>query len=252
MGSLGLEGRVAVVLGGTRGIGRAISHDLAERGALVAVTGRSEKAAQEVVDEIAGSGGTGVALGFDISDVEATRAAIDGLVEQTGRLDVAVANAGISPHYLRAENLTPEVWDEMFAVNLRGVFFAIQAAGRHMLVSGSGSIVTISSATAQMLVHHGLPYTATKGGLDSLALSLAGEWADRGIRVNSVAPGYTETDMTASMREGGGSLAKSLIDRTVLKRWATPEEIARLVGFLASDDASYITGRIHRVDGGIS
>jgi 3-oxoacyl-[acyl-carrier protein] reductase len=245
------EGKVALIIGGTRGIGRSAVLALAEAGADVIVVGRSLDTAQAVATEALQFGGTSLAIAVDVADTDAMQAATDRVVEQFGRLDILVANAGISPYWMRAEQITPAIWDELMAINLRGAFFSIQAAGRHMLAQGSGSIVAISSVTSAVGVSKGLPYVATKGGMDAMTRSLAVEWAGRGVRVNGVAPGYVATEMTHGMRENPG-LADTLLSTVPMDRFAEPEEIASVIAFLGSDAASYITGQILIVDGGFA
>lgn len=245
------QGKVALVVGGTRGIGRAIVLALAEAGATVIATGRSLEGAQAVAAEAAQLGVESFPLAFDVSDPGASANAVVEVVQRYGRLDVMVGNAGISPYWMKAELLTPAIWDEIMAVNLRGLFFCVQAAGRQMLAQGCGSIISVSSVTASVGVVRGLPYTASKGGLDSMTRSLAVEWADRGVRVNGVAPGYIATDLTHGMRENPG-LTKSLLSAVPMRRFGLPEEVAGMVTYLASDAASYVTGQTFILDGGLA
>lgn len=240
-----LTGKIAVVVGASRGIGRACALALAERGADVRPSGRDAASSQAVVDAIAQRGGTAAPLVCDVQDVEGTRAALAGV----GAIDVLVANAGVNPYFARPETLEPEQWDTVVDVNLRGAFFAVQAAGRAMLERG-GSIVAISSASVLVGAARGLPYTASKGGLDAMVRSLALDWAPHGVRVNSVAPGYVETDLTAGLRDND-QLADGLLAKVPLGRFGRAEEIAAVVCFLASDAAGYVTGQTVFVDGGM-
>lgn len=242
-------GKVALVVGGTRGIGRACCLQLARAGAIVVVSGRSEENAQDVARALGEMGAEASIAVHDVSDVDATSAVIDEVNERYGRIDALVANAGMNPYFLRAEKLTPEVWDTSMGVNLRGLFFAVQAAGRHMLDAGGGSIVTMSSVTAQRGTLRGLPYVAAKGGLEAMTRTLAVEWADRGVRVNGVAPGYIETDLTEGLRQHEG-LRTMLLSKVPAARFGAAEEVAALVAFLVSDASAYMTGQVLNVDGG--
>ncbi|MBD3759252.1 SDR family NAD(P)-dependent oxidoreductase [Rhizorhabdus sp.] len=245
------KNKIILVIGGTRGIGRAAVLTLADVGATVIVTGRALELAETVAAEARARGAEAFAWAMDIGDPHASRTAIDAIAARFGRIDALVANAGISPYWIRSDHITPEIWDELMAVNLRGTFFAVQAAGRHMLTQGSGSIVTVSSVTATVGVNRGLPYVATKGGLDAMIRTLAIEWADRGVRVNGVAPGYVATDLTHGMRNNPG-ITDHLLGEVPMGRFAEPEELAGTIVHLCSDAASFITGQIFVVDGGFA
>ncbi len=247
----GCAGKVALVVGGTRGIGRASALALASAGATVIVAGRSLETANEVANAAVALGARAEAMALDIADPAQSKVAIDEVANRHGALDILIANAGISPYWTRAENVTPEMWDTLMNVNLRGAFFAVQAGSMHMLKNGGGSIVSVSSVTAVVGVTRGLPYVASKGGMDAMTRSLAIEWADRQVRVNGVAPGYIATDMTHGMR-GNDTLKQSLLDTVPMARFADPEEVASVIAFLASDAASYITGQTIVVDGGFA
>lgn len=244
------RGKVALVAGGTRGIGRASVLALADAGATVIAAGRSIEAAEAVAAEACALGVDAVGILLDVADPTASQHAVDQVVARCGKLDILIANAGISPYWDRAENITPQMWDEVMNVNLRGAFFVVQAAGRQMLTQKAGSIVSISSVTAVYGVSRGLPYVASKGGMDSMTRSLAVEWAPY-VRVNGVAPGFVSTEMTHGMRQNEG-LKQSVIDLGLLGRLAEPEEIAPTIVLLASDAGSFITGQTFIVDGGMA
>ncbi len=244
-----LAGRVTLVTGGSRGIGAAISRQLAAAGAKVGVNyTANQEAADAVVAAIVAAGGEAVAIAGDVSDPEAALAMVDATEEAFGDdLWNLVANAGITRDNL-ISRITPEDWDRVIDVNLGGTFHVARAASRKMLRKKRGSIVTMSSVVG---LHGNLGqtnYAASKGGVIALTKALAKELGSRGIRVNCVAPGYISTDLTDALND---DIRGILLAQTPLGRLGEPDDIASTVRFLLSDDAAFITGAVLSVDGGL-
>lgn len=246
-----LASQVAVVIGGTRGIGRALSLGLARAGASVVVSSRSAEAVAAVVSEIDALGMPALGVPADVSRFDDVEALMRAAVERFGRIDVLVNNAAINPLWKRAERLTLEDWDSIMAVDLRGAFFACQAAGKVMLEQRSGRIVNVASVTALRGTARGLPYTAAKAGLIAVTQTLAAEWCAHGIRVNAVAPGFFATDLTRGLMDNEG-LYRDIVAKVPMQRFAQPEEMVGMVVYLASEASSYVTGQVFVVDGGYS
>jgi 3-oxoacyl-[acyl-carrier protein] reductase len=245
---LTLEGKGAIVTGGSRGIGRAVSVMFGRLGARVAVNYvRNEAAARETVDAVAAAGGEAFAVQADVSQPAATQRLVATAVERFGALDVLVVNQGI---WKRAsiDAMTPEQWDETLNVNLRGAYAICHHAARRMIPKRSGAIVMIASTSGQRGEAHYSHYSASKGALISFTKSLAAELAPHGIRVNGVAPGWVTTDMTREALEGPGRA--DALRPIPLGRPGLPEEIAGPVAFLASELSSYVYGEILSVNGG--
>ena len=241
-----LENRVAAVSGSTRGIGRAIVEAMLAEGARVVVNSRDPKAAEATARAL---GANAAAVGADVSTPEGAQALVDGAVSAFGRLDVMVANAGVN--IVRdAVDYTAEEWRAVLATNLDGVFYTAQRAGRAMLQQGSGSVIAIASVTSFNAFPRRAAYATSKAAVAMLVKVLAAEWAAGGVRVNAVAPGYVHTDLIEGLRQEGKVDLEALRRRTPMGRLAAPEEVARATVFLASDDASYITGETLLVDGG--
>ncbi|MCB0353735.1 MAG: 3-oxoacyl-[acyl-carrier-protein] reductase [Bdellovibrionales bacterium] len=243
-----LEGRVALVTGGSRGIGRAICVELADRGAQVIVNFRSNEAeAEETVKLCAEKGGQAFALQFDVADSAQVDQAFAALKERTGRLDILVNNAGISKDGLILR-LKDEDWHSTLSTNLHGAFYTVRAAAKIMVKARCGSIVQMSSVVGEMGNAGQVPYVSSKAGMLGLTKALARELAPRGIRVNSITPGFIETDMTAELDE---NLKQEHFKAIPLGRYGKPEDVAHAVAFLVSDEAAYITGQTIGVNGGM-
>jgi len=241
-----LTGRVALVTGASRGIGKAIAAKLAARGAQVVAAARGENA-RPTADEITAAGGKAEAVALDVTESGAAEAAIAAVVAKHGRIDVLVNNAGITKDQLLLR-MKRDDWDAVLGTNLTAAFALTQAALKPMLKARQGRIICISSVVGQSGNAGQANYAASKAGLIGFAKSVALEVASRGITVNVVAPGLIDTDMTRALTEGAhGDWAA----RIPLKRLGTPDDIASAVCFLASDEASYITGQVLAVNGGM-
>ena len=242
-----LKGRDAFVTGAARGIGRGIARGLAEAGARVALVDRDGSGARSAAGELAGEGLECLALEADVTRRDQVEAAIEAILERWGRLDIAVNNAGIC-HNVPAEAMSEQEWDRVLDLDLRAVFLCAQAAGRRMIAQGSGSIINIASMSAQV-VNFPQPqaaYNAAKAGVVQLTRSLAAEWAPHGVRVNSISPGYVNTDLL----EPAKSLHPQWKQLTPQKRFGEPWEIAAAAVYLASEAARFCTGTDLVVDGG--
>jgi 3-oxoacyl-[acyl-carrier protein] reductase len=241
-----LTGKVALVTGASRGIGRAIAGGLAAQGALVIAAARGDNA-RASVDAIAAAGGRAEALTLDVTDAAAVEAAPGDIVKRHGRLDIVVSNAGVTRDQLLMR-MKRDDWDAVLATNLTATFLLAQAAMRPMLKQKGGRIIAISSVVGQTGNAGQSNYAASKAGLIGFAKALAREVASRSITVNVVAPGMIETDMTRALAERAQIDWSSQIP---LGRLGTVDEVAAAVSFLASDEASYITGHVLAVNGGM-
>jgi 3-oxoacyl-[acyl-carrier protein] reductase len=238
-----LDGKVALVTGGSRGIGAAISRELAKAGAKVVLNYR---AGQEAADEVAGEIG-GLAVRADVSKPEEVQALIERVEGELGDVDALVNNAGVTRDTLIAR-MTDDDWQTVIDTNLRGTFNTSRAVSRKMLRRRAGSIVNLSSVVGV----HGNPgqanYAASKAGIIGLTKALARELGSRGVRVNAIAPGYISTELTDVLNDEQRGL---ILQNTPLGRLGEPEDVARAVRFLCSDEAAFITGEVLLVDGGL-
>ena len=244
-----LSEKTALVTGGTRGIGRAIVKMLADAGARVAFTYRSSTdAAEALVEELEAAGAEALSLQGDVAAFDTAQAHVDAVLERWDTLDVLVNNAGITRDGLMLR-LTEEDWDDVIDTNLKGVFNYAKAAYRPMMGQRSGTIVNISSVVGTSGNAGQTNYAASKSGIVGFSKSLAKELGGRNVRVNVVAPGYVQTDMTDELSDDARD---SILDAVPLDRLAEPEDVAQAVLYLASPAAAYITGHVLHVDGGLS
>lgn len=243
-----LHGKVAVVTGGNRGIGKGIAVGFAEAGAAVAIVARDEKMSQESLADLETIGNKAVSVKADVTKRAELESAMAFISELLGPIDVWVNNAGIGAH-ADALTLSDLEWRRMFETNLDSVWMASQIAGRHMVARGSGSIINIGSISGMIINRpqwHS-PYGISKAAVHHLTRSLAAEWAPKGIRVNAIAPGYVKTEIASSEYEEYRHYWR---DEVPMQRYATADEIAPAALLLASDAGSFITGSVFVVDGG--
>ncbi len=244
-----LTGKIALVTGASRGIGRQIAVTLAGYGATVVVNYNGSQAkAEEVVKEIETNGGHAEAVQCNVAEFEQAKALIDGVVKTYGRLDILVNNAGITRDNLIMK-MSEEDFDAVLSTNLKGAFNCVKHVARQMLKQKSGRIINISSVSGVMGNAGQANYCASKAGVIGLTKSVARELGSRGITSNAVAPGFIETEMTSVLSE---DVKKAMGDQIPLKRFGQTKDVAETVAFLASDHAGYITGQVIQVDGGMA
>ncbi len=244
-----LKDQIALVTGGSRGIGRAIVKTFAAEGAKTAVVYRDGKeAADQLVQEVTQAGGTAKAYQCDVADAVAVKACVEQVQKELGPVNILVNNAGVIADGLFVRMET-EDWDKVMKTNLGGVFHFCRELAFPMMQKRAGRIINISSVAATHVNPGQANYAASKGAVNSFTRALAVELASRGVTVNAIAPGFIETDMSAAVRNKAGDLIKKFIP---MKRIGTPEDVARTAVFLASADSGYITGQVLTVDGGLS
>ena len=241
-----LTGKVAVVTGANTGIGRAIAVALAEAGADVALAGRSR--ADETAGQVRAAGRRAALIEADLSTTAPVQAVVDETLLALGGLDILVNNAGIIRR-AEAVDFSEADWDSVIDTNLKSLFFLCQAAGRHMIGQGGGKIVNIASLLSFQGGIRVPSYAAAKSGVAGLTKALANEWAQRGVNVNAIAPGYIATNNTAAL-QADETRNRQILERIPAGRWGDPEDVAGAAVFLASSAADYVNGHILAVDGG--
>jgi 3-oxoacyl-[acyl-carrier protein] reductase len=244
-----LKDQVALVTGGSRGIGRAIVEQFAAEGAKVAFVYRGNKeAADELVKDISAGGGAILALQADVTSYDAAQGCADRAAKEWGRLDILVNNAGVihDDLFIRMERAD---WDKVLSTNLGGTFNFCRAVAYTLMKQRRGRIINISSVAAEHVNQGQANYAASKGAINAFTRALAVELASRGVTVNAIAPGFVETDMSEAVRNKAGDLIKKFIP---MRRIGQPADIAKVALFLASEDSAYVTGQVLTVDGGLT
>jgi 3-oxoacyl-[acyl-carrier protein] reductase len=247
-GAMRLAGKVALVTGSARGIGKAIVERFAAEGAVVVISDvANEAAARETLGGIEKAGGRGMVQMFDVGDAAQVDAAVAGILSAQGRIDVLVNNAGITRDNLLMR-MSEEDFDAVVRTNLKGTFLLTKSVSRHMIKQRGGRIINMSSVVGLMGNAGQSNYSAAKAGIAGFTKSMARELGSRGITVNAIAPGFIETAMTAGLPE---AVRNAFLDQIPLKRFAAPEEVAELALFLASDGAAYVSGQVIGINGGL-
>jgi gluconate 5-dehydrogenase len=246
----GLRGRIALVTGSSRGIGRALAAGLAQAGAHVVVNGRSAEAVDAVAAQVVADGGKAHGAAFDVTDGAQVRAGVARIEAQIGPIDILVNNAGVQRR-MPLEDFPEDDWRSLMATNLDSVFLVGQAVARAMIPRGRGRIINICSVQSELARPNIAPYTASKGAVKMLTKAMATDWGKHGIRVNGLGPGYFRTPLNKALVEDE-KFSAWLTARTPLGRWGEVEELVGAAVFLASDASSFVNGHILYVDGGIT
>jgi NAD(P)-dependent dehydrogenase (short-subunit alcohol dehydrogenase family) len=244
-----LKDKVAVVTGASKGIGKGIAIRYTQEGAAVVIASRSMELLSGIAKEINKAGGQALALPLDVRRPESIQEVVDRTVQEYGRLDIMVNNAGVSMAH-PSEALSPEDWIRAVETDLFGVFYGCQSAGRQMMKQGGGCIINITSIYGIVAAPMRAAYCASKAGANMLTKVLASEWADRNIRVNAIAPGYIRTELVQDLIDKGILPVGAIEKRTPQGRIGEAEDVVGLAVYLASDEALFVTGSIMTVDGG--
>lgn len=245
---MNLSGKVALVTGASRGIGKACALYLAELGAKVAINySRSSEQADQVVAQIKEMGGEAIAIRADVSKQAEVETMVDETIKSLGGLDILINNAGVTKDTLLIR-MKEEDWDQVLDINLKGAFLVTKAAAKYMMKKRQGKIINISSVIGVSGNAGQANYAASKAGIIGFSKSIAKELAPRGILVNIIAPGFIDTDMTDVLND---QVKEAILSQIPLGRYGDPEDIAYLVGFLSSEQSQYITGQVIHVDGGM-
>jgi NAD(P)-dependent dehydrogenase (short-subunit alcohol dehydrogenase family) len=244
-----LEGKVALVTGGTRGIGRAIALAMAQAGADVVATSRNKEHVVEVTKEITALGRKSISLTTDVTRTEERVRMVQETVRAFGRIDIFVSNAGGNPLFKRPEDTTEAEWDSVMNLNLKASFFSCIEVGKQMIKQKSGRIILIGSIFSRVTAYRVAPYVTSKSAILGMTRSLALDWHQHNIRVNCLAPGFVDTDMTSHLI-ANKSLYQASLDEIPLKRYAKPEDVSKVAVMLASDASDYMVGETVWVDGG--
>ncbi len=250
-----LDGKIALVTGAARGIGRAFAHALGEAGASVAIVDIHKENSQIVLKELTDKGIPACAIHTDVTQSQQVDQAVSEILERWGRLDIAVNNAGIG-QWSAAETMTDEDWDAVFKVNLNGVFYCCRAEAKVMLAAGYGKIINTASMSASIVnwPQRQSHYNTSKAGVVHLTRTLAVEWADRGVRVNCISPGYTRTKLLVDLAETpqGKVMVPQWLEQTPMKKMAEVTDLQGAVVYLASEASDFMTGHDMVIDGGLS
>ncbi|MEU2686853.1 3-oxoacyl-ACP reductase family protein [Streptomyces hygroscopicus] len=242
--------QVAIVTGAGRGLGRAVAHHLARRKVAVVLAGRTPRHLEEVRTAVLDEDGTALAVPTDVSDAASVQALFDTCLEEYGRLDVLVNNAGVTAQ-VNLTDMTEDDWNRIFDINVRGMFLCSRAAAQHFAAVGSGRAINVASVFGLLGRPGFTAYGASKGAVINFTRAAAAEWAKFGAQMNAVAPGYFATDINAELRDDEGAVAK-VLRRIPARRMGRPEELADLVTYLSLDAPDFLTGQTIAIDGGES